>query len=98
MADFDAIWRLFHENWSENLMVATTGQAQFWAHDSFHTPWFLKKILCLQIIVLIVLNILFKFWDIFSISVDHLVKDMQVVRVILARESQTKRREMWILS
>jgi hypothetical protein len=45
-------------------------------------------------IVLVVLNLLFKFWDIFT-TFDHLVKDMQVVRVILARESQTKPREMW---
>jgi hypothetical protein len=96
MADFDAIWRHFHGNWSANLMVVTTDQAQFWAHDSFHPPVFAKD-LVLQIdmnIVLVVLHLLFKFWDIFS-TFDHLVKDMQVVRAIFARESRTKPREMW---
>jgi hypothetical protein len=44
-------------------MVVTTDQAQFWAHDCFHPPWFLQKISFLQIYNsdLVVSNLLFKF-------------------------------------
>jgi hypothetical protein len=87
MADFEWKWRHFHDNTSEILMVVTTDQAQFWAHGRFHTPppWFLQKRFA-DNIVLFVLNQFLNFFRYKFSTFDHLDKDMQVVRVILAHQ------------
>jgi hypothetical protein len=97
MADFEWKLRHFHDNTYFIFMVGTTDQAQFWAHGRFHTPLVFAKSFA-DIIVLVVLNRFLKIFRYKFSTFDYLDKDMQVVRVILARErrqTNLKPQEMW---